>query len=179
MRRPRHLMDIPALHAFYVQVMRHNRLYFGDNQGYRDRGPWAALLPTVTGGAHWAPALDIMNIKDWQHAAWPYRYYNVARDWGLTWEVFCRWDLGRLIFDKRELPHWGRIQRNLSGIRQDMGERIHRLYVEYQRVARILVHSPPADRLTRANLEIRLQELTAYFDAISGGSWSKYRRGAQ
>jgi len=87
------------------------------------------------------------------------------------------WDLNRLIFDKRELPHWGRIERNLSAVRQDMTERLHRLYLEYQRVARILVLNPPANVLARHFHEIRLQEIAAYFDAISGGYWGKKTRG--
>jgi photosystem II stability/assembly factor-like uncharacterized protein len=179
MRKPQRLLDVPPLYAFYKQVLRHNKLYFPDVQNYRERGPWAALLPNITAGAHWAPAADQMNITDYMYPHYPWKYFNAANDNGLTVEVFARWDLGRLIFDKRELPHWGRIERNLGGIRQDMAERVHRLYMEYKRVSRTLVMAPPADPLTRANLEIRLQELTAYLDGVSGGGWSKHTRGAQ
>jgi hypothetical protein len=179
MRGSRDLLDVPPLHDFHVHVLKHNQLYFAEVQKYRDWGPWAALLPTITAGAHYAPYVDYMNIKDWQHRHWPYRYFNRSKDLGVTLEVFARWDLGRLIFDKRELPHWGRIERNLSAVRQDMAERVHRLYLEYKRVARTLALHPPANVLARQFHEIRLQEIAAYFDAISGGYWSKKTRGVQ
>jgi photosystem II stability/assembly factor-like uncharacterized protein len=172
-RAPRRLLDVPNLHTFHVEVLKHNGLHFPVIQRYRDRGPWAALLPNITVGSHWARAVDWMVYKDWMMQAWPYRYYNWAVDNGITWEVFAHWELGRLIFDKRELPHWGRVDRNLSAARQDLAERVHRLYMEYLKVARILVDNPPADLMVRRFHEIRLKEIIAYFDAISGGYWSK------
>lgn len=171
------LLNVPGLHDFHVRVLKHSGLYFADIQRYRERGPWAGLLPNLTAGAHWAPYIDLMRYKQWLNASWPYGYYNASRDQGLTFEVFANWDLTRLIFDKRELPHWGRIDRNLSAARQDIAERIQRLYQEYIGTAKILVHRPPASELARSFLTIRLQEITAYFDAISGGFWSKQTGG--
>ena len=176
---PRRILDVPPLYTLHKRVLRHNQLYFPQAQGYRERGPWAALLPRITVGAHYMPAVDVMGVKDWQHAHWPYGYFNRSMDYSPTFEVFVMWDLGRLIFDKRELPHWGRIERNLGAIRRDLAERLNRLYQEYVRVARMMVHAPPADALTREYHKIRLQELTAYFDAVSGGYWSKALRGEQ
>jgi hypothetical protein len=172
-RLPHRVLDVPALHNFHVKVLKHGQVYFPQIQSYRDRGPWAAFLPSLTVGAHWAPYGDYMNIKDWMHAHWPYHYYNSSFDQGITWEVFARWDLGRLVFDRRKLPHWGRIDRNLAAVRQDVAERVQRLYQEYVRVAKTLVTRPPADPLVFEYHKIRLQEITAYFDAISGGYWSE------
>jgi photosystem II stability/assembly factor-like uncharacterized protein len=169
----RRLLDVPPLHKFHKKVLRHARVYFPDIQDYRDRSPWAALLPHLTVGAHYTLNADVMTIKNWMHRLWPYHYFNASRDRGLTFEVFAYWELERLIMDRRKLPHWGRIDRNLAGVRLDLTERVQRLYREYVRVARILVTRPPANLLTRSFLKIRLQEIAAYFDAISGGYWSK------
>jgi photosystem II stability/assembly factor-like uncharacterized protein len=171
------LLDIPPLVELRLATLRRHELYFGDNQKYRQRGPWAALLPSITAGFHYAPGIDVMRFHDYMHPHWPYRYFNRAFDMGVSFEVFANWNLGRLIFDKRELPHWGRIQRNLGAIRQDITERVHQLYMEYKRVARTLVYNPPADELTRQFLTIRLQEITAYLDSVSGGYWSKKTKG--
>lgn len=170
---PRRLLDVPSLHTLHKQVLRHHRVYFPDLQRYRDRGPWAALLPNVTVGAHWATYVDVMWFKDWMHSHWPYGYHNSSFDQGLTFEVFANWEMGRLIFDKRQLPHWGRVDRNLAAVRMDMAERMQRLYKEYIQVAQTLISRPPAGALARDYLVIRLQEITAYFDGISGGYWSK------
>ena len=77
------------------------------------------------------------------------------------------------------MPHFGRIQRNLSATRRDIHERVHRLYQEYLRLYLTMKGAPPRDTNTRLHYEIRLQEISAYFDAISGGYWSRTSKGGQ
>ncbi len=181
MRAAPRLLEVPPLPDLVRRVLKHNRLYFADNQRYRDRAPWAAFLPDVTAGFHYAPSRDFVTVSNYMYPS-PYAYLNYSFDgaWPLsldapafTWEVIAKWDLARLIFAKAALPHWGRIERNLNGVRQELTERVHRLYVEYRRNARILVFAPPADELTRQLHEIRVQEIAAYLDAVSGGYWGK------
>lgn len=182
MRAAPGLLETPPLPELLQRVLKHNRLYFGDNQRYRDRAPWAKLLPSLTAGFHYSPSRDFVTVRNFQYWNAPYTYLNYAFDgsWppsldapALTWEIIAKWDLGALVFNKAALPHWGRIERNLNGVRQELTERVHRLYVEYRRNARILVFAPPAHELTRQYHEIRLQEIAAYLDAVSGGYWSK------
>jgi hypothetical protein len=96
-----------------------------------------------------------------------------SRSHGFWFEVMAWWDLRRLIFDKRELPHWGRISGNLGALRRRLETRVRRLYVEYRRVAYTLVYSPPAGALAHQYKVIRLQEIAGYLDAISGGYWNE------
>ncbi len=171
--------EVPTLHQFWVKIKKHNRLYFKDNQKYRDRGPMAALLPNVTLAVTHTQSQDNSTTYDRLYRTLPYRYHYRDQDEGLNWEVMANWDLGRLVFDLRQLPHFGRIQRNLSATRRDIHERVHRLYQEYLRLYLTMKGAPPRDTNTRLHYEIRLQEISAYFDAISGGYWSRTSKGGQ
>ena len=177
-RKPRAL-KVPTLYRFVLKVLKHNRIYFPDNQRLRDRSPWAALLPSLSVQGTRADYSEATIYKDYIHSHWPYRYHSVDSDRSIRLELWATWDLTRLVFDKRQLPHWGRIQRNLSAIRQDITERIHRMYNEYRRVSLILAYHPPANAFVRMQHEIRLQEISAYFDGLSGGYWSKATGGEQ
>ena len=147
------------------------------NQRYRNLGPWAAFLPNVTLAVTHTQVQDTSTSYDYLYKVLPYRYHYLDQDEGLNWELMANWDMGRLIFDLRQLPHFGRIQRNLSGIRRDIGERVHRLYQEYLRLYIIMKGAPPNDAKTKMYHEIRLQEISAYFDAVSGGYWSRASTG--
>jgi photosystem II stability/assembly factor-like uncharacterized protein len=182
MRAAPSLLRVPELGRFLRRVLEHNRVYFADNQRARSRARWACLLPNVTAGLHYSPSRDFVNVRSFQYWWAPYTNLNYAYDGGwpptlaaapLTWEVTAKWDLASLIFTKQALPHWGRIERNLAGVRQELTERVHRLYPEYRRIARRLVYAPPANELARQYLEIRLQEIASYLDVVSGGIWSK------
>jgi len=168
--------QLPSLYEFVVHVLKHNRLYFPDNQDYRKRGPWAALLPTVVLNVSSLEYLRASSSDDYMFRHWPYRYFVADPSTRLHLEVMAVWDLSRLVFDKRELPHFGRIQRNVGGARQNLIERVHRLYNEYRRLDRILTLAPPANEKVKIYHEIRLQEIAAYFDGLSGGHWSKATR---
>jgi len=177
-RYPQALLKVPDLAEFVRRILKHNRVYFAQNQEYREQSLLAAFLPKITAAAHYNITRDIINIGTYKFPFYPFTYYNTAFDTGTNIEVMANWELGQLLFRREGLPHWERIERNLSGVRQDLTEQTHRLYLEYRRIARLLVYEPPASELVRQYHEIRLQEITAYLDGLSGGYWSKAIGGA-
>jgi hypothetical protein len=174
MRAPLSLMRMPRLAALARHVIRHNRVDFAESQRYRERSFWAAFLPRLMAAAEYGYGPDVLSLHNITFASLPFAFFNRAVDRRLNWMVLASWDLQRLIFSKERLSHWGRIERNQSAIRQDLLDRVQRLYLEYHRVARTLCFAPPADELARQHLELRLQEIAAYLDAISGGYWSRH-----
>jgi photosystem II stability/assembly factor-like uncharacterized protein len=173
MRASPDLLRVPPLADFLRRLLKHHRIYFPDNQRTRERHLWAAFLPGLTGGGQYTRAIETPNYQSIQFRQYSFTSYQRPIDRVPSWYVFASWDLSELIFSKMALPHWGRVERNLAAIRQDLSERVHRLYLEYRRLARILVYAPPADELVRQYHEIRLQEISAYLDAVSDGDWSK------
>jgi photosystem II stability/assembly factor-like uncharacterized protein len=178
-RAPVSLLKVPPLADFVSRVLKHKGIHFAENQRYRERALFAAFLPSLTAGYHYAPAQDTTMVKNWvRFPNFPYTYYNRSYDGSGflrngNFEIIANWDLSRLIFDRARLPHWGRVERAHAALRQELTERLHRLYLEYRRISRVLVFAPPADEIVRQYHEIRLQELAAYLDAMSGGYWSK------
>lgn len=172
-RAQRRLLDMPDLTVFWRKVMDYKHVYFPDNQAMRNRAPWAALLPTVSVGGTYRTGRDLRQISVFPYIFWSYLYFNRMDNDSFGLEVMLNWDFGRLVFDRRELPHFGRIERTLDHLRRDLSERVFRLYAEYRDTALRLVHRPPADRLIREYEHIRLREIAAFFDVISGDYWSK------
>ena len=177
--RPRaNLVDIPPLYRFMENVLKKYNLFFGDIARYKARAPWAALLPMFSLGATFSNERDTTLMRSFPFLHWPFSYHTRVFRPGLEISGFMFWDLQRLVFDRREMSHHGRIERNQANLRRELTERVHRLYLEYRRVAHTLAFRPPADLLAREFHEIRLQEIAAFFDGISGGFWSKAIGGA-
>lgn len=177
--RDRRLLDMPDLYTFWRVTQRHKHVYVADNQAYRNRAPWASLLPQVEVAASYRVGQQVALYKAYPYYFWPYLYHSAIEDKVPSLTVFVWWELSRLVMDRRELPAFGRIERNIGEIRRDLGDRVLRLYTEYRSVAHRLVYNPPADPLAREYDHIRLQEIAAFFDIVSGGYWSKATGGLQ
>jgi photosystem II stability/assembly factor-like uncharacterized protein len=173
MRKSKKVLEVPALYDFLTYVLRYHRVSFAEAQKYRDRGPWASLFPAVSANFAYSHSARPTEYHDYLYRAFPYQWYNVPNQTRYTLGIVLNWEIDWLVFTKRMLPHFGRVERNLAGIRQSLTDRISKLYPEYKQVARQLAMAPPANRLAREYLEIRLHEIAAYFDGISGGYWSR------
>lgn len=169
----RKLLDVPKLSAFWKKVLKHKHLYFTDIQDYRDKAPWASFLPDLYVGGTAAFGADRMQLRAFPYLHMPFTYWNALGDKGVNIYAIAVWDLTRLIFDRRQLPHFGRIDRNLQHLRRDLTTRVHRLYAEYVALARRMVRGVPQSAVASELERIRLQEISAFFDEISGGYWTK------
>ncbi|MBK8481821.1 MAG: hypothetical protein IPL40_11675 [Proteobacteria bacterium] len=169
----RRLLDLPDLWTFWRKTLEYKQVYFRDNQAYRDRAPWAAMLPELTVGATYEVGRELRLVRAYPYLLLPFLYHNRFDPQTWRFEVMANWDLSRLVFDRRSLPHFGRIEGHLDEERQKLAQQVQRLYAEYRSAAYRLVHAAPASLLEREHNRLRLQEIAAYFDAISGGYWSK------
>jgi hypothetical protein len=82
------------------------------------------------------------------------------------------WDLGALRDPARELAI-SRERRELIELRDQVLERVNRLYFERQRVVAKLEDLPPGPGPERDQLELRAHELAAGLDAWSGGMFTR------
>lgn len=88
------------------------------------------------------------------------------------WDVTLRWDLGELI--------WNDDQTNIDvrsklmvQLRDDILDEVTHLYFERRRLQIDLLTNPPKQLEDKLEKELRLQELTAGIDALTGGWFSK------
>jgi hypothetical protein len=171
--RLRRLMDIPSAQATWKKVMKYKHLFYKDIQDYRDLAPVAAILPELSIGIKYSPNRDYSLTRAFPLLHLPFHYYSRVGEANITYYAIAQWDLSRFIWERAEQPGFGRIERNLEGIRKDMTERVLRLHSEYLAIARKMVFGPPRNVLARELEKIRLQEIAAFFDIVTGGWWTK------
>jgi len=126
----------------------------------------------------WLPDLRIEyeRNKDWQSSG--YFYGGVYRDdditWGKdwSWSISLTWELGDLIWNNDQTSIDTR-SRLMVQLRDDILNEVTRLYFERRRLQIELLLSPPKDLKERIEKELRLKELTADIDALTGFYLSK------
>lgn len=84
----------------------------------------------------------------------------------------ARWDLDRLLFDRNEMAASRELVR-LASLRDRILDEATRRYFERRRLQVDMELNPPRDLPTRVRKELRVQELTADLDSLTGGWFSK------
>lgn len=93
-------------------------------------------------------------------------------DRSYEFQVRAQWDLDRLIFEPQELAV-ARESVRLASLRDRVLDEVTRRYFERRRLQIDLELSPPTDLNDRIRKELRLQELSADIDALTGGWFSQ------
>jgi hypothetical protein len=93
----------------------------------------------------------------------------------LTVEVRLQWDLDRLVFDRAELQV-SRESALLAELRQDVVAEATRLYFQRRRLQVDQILDPLPVGRARVERELRLAELTALLDGLTGGFFSRALR---
>ena len=89
---------------------------------------------------------------------------------GRGWEARGKlaWNLPQLVFNAEVLD-----VASLAGLVQAILKEVTRLYYMRRRLQLDLILNPPADEATLLTKELRLEELTALLDAMTGGYYQK------
>ncbi|MFH0840104.1 MAG: YCF48-related protein [Candidatus Omnitrophota bacterium] len=130
-----------------------------------------ALLPTLSVGMDRDSSQDV----HWDAGSNPDMlivgpYYD---DTG--WDIRCSWDLGGLIWNDDQTSIDTR-SKLMVELRNDIIDEVTRLYFERRRLQVELMQSPPKDERKLMEKELRIQELTANIDGITGGYFSRETR---
>lgn len=130
----------------------------------------------------WLPDLKIGydESKDWQSSTYNYNYSGakVYTDDDITdgkdsgWSVSLTWELGDLIWNSSQTTIDSR-SKLMVELRDDILNEVTRLYYERRRFQYEMILDPPVDVRERMEKELRLQELTANIDALTGSYLSR------
>ena len=88
------------------------------------------------------------------------------------WDITCTWDLGDLIWNPSQTSIDVR-SKLMVQLRDDILDEVTHLYFERRRLQVELLQNPPKDENEFIEKELRLQELTAGIDAMTGGYLSR------
>jgi len=131
-------------------------------QSFRSGASNKALLPVLeVSGGYLDSDLDettdsILEGKNWLTKA------AVGSGWETRGKL--TWNLPQLAFNAEELD-----VASLAGLVQNILKEVTRLYYMRRRLQMDLILNPPADEASRLTKELRLDEMTALLDAMTGG----------
>ncbi len=126
----------------------------------------------------WLPDLKVAydNDKDWQSS---YYYYSgkyvdddITEGKDKGWAISVTWELGDLIWNNAQTSIDTR-SKLMVQLRDDVLNEVTRLYFERRRLQIELLIYPPSGIRERIEKELRLEELTANIDALTGSYLSK------
>jgi hypothetical protein len=92
----------------------------------------------------------------------------------LRYECRATWDLGRLVFSQEELGASAQALR-LAEVRRETESLVIRLFFERRRLKAEAMTSDAPDTASETRLELRVQEIEAELDAVTGGAFSRWR----
>ncbi len=130
----------------------------------------------------WLPSLSFAYQKkeDWQSSSYKYNYSGerVYTDDDITdgqdkvWSVSLSWNLSNIIWNTSQTSI--EIRSNaMVKLRDDILNEVTRLYFERRRLQIEMVTASPQDVLEKLERDLRLEELTANIDALTGSYLSK------
>jgi photosystem II stability/assembly factor-like uncharacterized protein len=126
----------------------------------------------------WLPALRVAYDKDrdWQSDKYYYSGKHVDND--ITkgrdeaWSISLTWELGDLIYNSAQTSIDNRSRLTVQ-LRDDILNEVTRLYFERRRLQIEMVTAPPEELTEKIEKRLRLQELTANIDGLTGSYLSK------
>jgi hypothetical protein len=92
----------------------------------------------------------------------------------MRYECRATWDLGRIVFNPDEVAASAAALR-MAEVRREVETVVIRLYFERRRLKAEALASDASDGGQAVRIEIRIQELEAELDALTGGAFTRWR----
>lgn len=160
--------DEPTVHELMSAAAREAELRPDRLRSWMSRARLAALAPRVSFGIDRNVGRDeSLDLADGGR--------DLSTDDDLGWKAEASWELSRLVFSPDEM----RVAREglrLTELRQEVQTHVVQLYFERRRlqVQRAMARrSGPEDPLSELDREVRIREIEANLDALSGGAFSR------
>lgn len=160
----------PNLSELRQAAIRYAEVHPEKIQKWRRGAQQRALLPTLSVGAG-------QNIRrtvevDRGGTSDPDQFIIGPKDRDFSFDVKLSWDLADLIWNETQTSIDVR-SKLMVELRDDLLNSLTKYYFERRRLQIELIQSPPQDPSQRLEKELRLQELTAHVDALTGNYLSK------
>lgn len=127
-----------------------------------------ALLPTLSLGID----RDKSKSLHWDSGTNPDTLVIGPDEEDIGWDIKCSWDLGDLIWNDAQTSIDVR-SKLMVQLRDDILDEVTNLYFERRKLQIELLQNPPKDVNKQIEKDLRLQELTANIDAMTGGYLSR------
>jgi photosystem II stability/assembly factor-like uncharacterized protein len=135
---------------------------------WRRQAARQALLPTIRIGTD--RDIDIDDRVD--EGSFPYFQQIPQRSVSRGWDVSVSWDLGNLLWNDDQLAIDVR-SKLTTDVRNDVLDAVTRLYYERRRLQVTQLIDPPDASVPLLEHDLRIQELTAHLNALTGGAFTQ------
>ena len=136
---------------------------------WRRQAALQALLPSVDVGVDYGRSRDLRVDE----GSFPNFQLIKTADKDDGFDVSVKWDLGELIWNQDQTAIDVR-SKLMVQLRDDIVDDATRTYFERRRIQVALLTEPVRDAKARLEQELRLQELTALLDGLTGGYFSQH-----
>ena len=135
---------------------------------WRQGAKYRAILPKVTFGIDKSASdtYDIYTSSSTSYAM------SGPRDLTEGWDILLSWDLADLVYNEHQTSIDVR-SKLMAQLREEILNEVTRLYFERRRLQMKLAANEPIIETKKIDEELRLQELTASIDAMTGGAFSE------
>ena len=173
-RRPADFLDL-FMNEPTVQQIQQAAIHYAEVspekiKQWRAAASRKALFPTLSVGSDMGEDqnvdLDRGGTND------PDKFIMGPKEKTLDWHVDLNWDLGDLIWNDDQTSIDTR-SKLMVELREDILNEVTHLYFERRRLQTDLVLVPPASLPLQIEKELKLQEMTADIDALTGGFLSQ------
>jgi len=139
-------------------------------KSWRRGARWKALMPKLSVGI--SQSIDD-NIEIYKNSSTWY-VVDGPEETGTDWDVDLTWDLSDLVWNSEQTSIDVR-SKLMVQLRDEILEEVTRLYYERKR---LVEEAEEAGKEVPAKKRIRIEEITAYIDAYTGGGFSSYGKGS-
>jgi hypothetical protein len=168
----------PTAQELQDAALRFFRVHPEKIDSLRTSAEYKSLLPYVTASFYQdfdRANRDLDNFARRTDGAFSGFFFSeeeLRRGEGLGYRVAAEWNLPRLVFNPEVLD-----VASLVGIQDGVLKEVTTMYYARRRMQVSMVLDPPADEATLIASQLRLEELTAIIDAMTGGYLSRRLRG--
>jgi photosystem II stability/assembly factor-like uncharacterized protein len=161
---PSHVVAEPSVREVQDIAIQYAEVYPGKIQGWRKGAKYRSILPELS--------VDYDRTVTYDSGS--DQYYRGPYDWGVS----AKWDLADLIWNpyQKDIDVRSRL---MVQLRDDVLDEVTHLYFERKRLQTELTLYPPNDAKVKLEKELRLQEVTAGIDALTGGYFSRRLNGSK
>jgi hypothetical protein len=158
----------PTYNEVREMAIRYAEVHPNKILGWRRKACTRALFPKLALGIDH----DSSKSLHWDAGANPDTWVIGPEDEDTGWDISLSWDLGDLIWsdDQTNIDVRSRL---MVQLRDDILDEVMHLYFERRRLQIELLTKPPKDEIKLMEKELRLEELTAGIDAMTGGWFSE------
>ncbi len=160
----------PTIADIQNAAIRYAEVHPDKIENWRRAASKRAILPTLSVGADLSQDRNV--DVDRGGTGDPDRFIMGPDERSLDWSVGVSWNLGDLIWNDDQTSIDTR-SRLMVELRDDVLNDVTHLYYERRRLEIEMALSPTADISLRVEKELKLQELTARIDALTGGYLSR------